>query len=173
MPPPLSFEYRDIREWRNSPIYRVVLHDVTTLDRFHLYLATGDSTYDVAPILRRDMYGCDRIAGWMFRASFVLLQNNIGLLLEQLDAYKARPMDAFLFLKPSVRVPHGRTVTIQLRAPVGVTWRIVKDQQGPAFSVELTKALTSLYQYAAEGGDATFWNQDQYLIPDPTLAPED
>jgi hypothetical protein len=167
MPPaPLVYDYRDITEWQHSPIHRVVLHDTQSLDRFHLYHPLSDSSYELPATVRRDMHGCDRVVGWTFAATFRMLQNNVGDLLANLDAYRGRAFDAYFFLKPDASVS-GRTVTIALRAPVGVSWRIASGPIGPVFELQLTKALTSLYQYAADGGNQTLWNEDQYLISDP------
>ncbi|MBI5646705.1 MAG: hypothetical protein HY962_07210 [Ignavibacteriae bacterium] len=167
MPPPVDFVYRDIDEWRDMPMHRLVLRGKDNQDLFHFYHLRQGSTWDIQPVTARGMYGDTRTCGWLFEARALVLQNTFEQMVYDLDAYMGRAWDAFVILKPDASQEHGRLVSIWLADPVGVTWAPVQSEGRPSFEVRVTKALTSLYQPTGMTGTDHLWNEDTLLVNDP------
>ncbi len=155
----------DITNYKNSPIRRLVLTDTVTTDRIQIISATAESQYDCPPITRRDSKGNDRIVGWRFEAVFIPVHNHIGTMLQMLDGWNRRTVDAVLFLKPDSSQAHGRTASITLLNPIGLTWSVAKTEYGPELRITISKALKSIYQYGS--APTTLWADGTETIPEP------
>lgn len=157
--------FADLNLYKNSPIRRLVLADANTpADTITFISATAESQYELQPITRRNGKGLDHVVAWRFEAQFVPIQNNVGSMLAALDTWNRRTVDASLFLKADASQAHARKVSITLKAPVSLTWAVVKTAYGPELRVNVQKILTSLKQY---GSSTTLWADDTETILEP------
>lgn len=159
--------FQDITDYRNSPMHRLVLTDEDTTDRLQFFYPTKESSYNVTAITRRDGYGAERPVGWLFECQFVTAQNARESMMQYLDGWNSRRVDAYLVLKPDASQAHGRLVTIRLRPPVGLVWFLRKGEHGPDLVIHITKALQSLHQNHDGTSYVKFMTDNTIVIAEP------
>lgn len=172
MPPVNVLVYRDLTEWKNAPMDRLILTDTSPVDveRYHFYYPTQDSTWNAQPITQRDDRGANRLLGYNISITFKPLQNNIEAqdVFQYLDGLRGLPIDVALILKPHSSQMHGRIVSIVLTTPhVGdVVFYAEPSEQGPQLVIQINGVIESIYQYDADAGTTTFWVEDSEVIAD-------